>query len=193
MMELTKIIDHLYLGCYNDIIKNYFRKIKPSVIINVAEECRNMLSYNDNIDYYHYSYLDHSDEDISKSFDEVADLIHSYISEGKNVFIHCHAGKSRSVAFVLVYLIKYADFNLNDAFNYVDKLRCGIYPNLGFVNQLMKYETELTNKSTLDYDSICIDYIQSTVGFSSKEEVIKYYTECNKDAYLTIDKIFESR
>lgn len=191
-MEFTKIVDNLYLGSYNDIIKEYYKKVKTDVIINVAEECKIMLTSEDNIGYYHYSYYDRPSEDISKTFDEIVDLIDKYIKMDKTVFIHCYAGKSRSVSFVLVYLMKYREFDLQTAYNYVDEMR-QIYPNLGFINQLMKYEVELTKKSTLDYDLVCIDYIYNTVGFVSMDDIKKIYYESNKDVDLTMDKIFESR
>lgn len=110
----------------------------------------------------------------------------------KTVFIHCYAGKSRSVSFVLVYLMKYRGFDLQTGYNFLNGVR-KIYPNFAFVNHnLMKYEVELTNKSSLDYDSVYIDYIYNIVGFLSKNDIKKIYSESNKDVDLTIDKIFES-
>ena len=94
-MGLTKIIDNLYLGSYNDIIKEYFKDIGANVIINVAYECsyecKNMFNCNDEIKYYYYPYHDRPQTMINEVFDEIADLIHKNIEQKKTVFIHCYA------------------------------------------------------------------------------------------------------
>lgn len=189
MNKLTKITNYLYLGSYNDVIKEYFRDINADVIINVAEECRNMLTNNDIIEYYHYPFKDDDDEIINEKFDEIADLIDMYISNKKTVFIHCYAGRSRSVSFVIAYLMKYQELDLNVSYTYVDKIR-GIYPNLGFIKQLMDYELELIDYSSLDYDEICIKHIHDTTGFVTMEEVETTYYKCNKHVKLTISVLY---
>ena len=78
-MHMTKIVDYLYLGSYNDIIKDYFRDVHTDVIINVAQECKNMLTYGDSIEYYHYHYDDSPNDKIIEVFDEISDLINEYI------------------------------------------------------------------------------------------------------------------
>lgn len=83
--------------------------------------------------------------------------------------------------------MKHRGFDLKSAYEYVNNLR-DIYPNLGFVSQMMCYEIEKTNNSTLNYDNIVIDYIYSVTGFISKEHVTKIYYE-NKDIDLTMTKI----
>lgn len=193
-MSLTKIIDNLYLGSYNDIIKEYFKDIGANVIINVAYECsyecKNMFNCNDEIKYYYYPYHDRPQTMINEVFDEIADLIHKNIEQKKTVFIHCYAGKSRSASFILAYLMKYKNYDLDTAYNYVNDLR-EIYPNLGFLKQLMDYEIKLTGQSTLDFDKYCIKYIYITVGFASIEEVNTTYNLCNNDVDLTLDKLFD--
>jgi protein-tyrosine phosphatase len=190
-MDCSKIIDHLYLGSYEFLKSGCYKKydVQFDVIINVAKEC---VKCTDLVLYHHYLYDDSPSEDLYVHFDEIADLIHSYIMLHKNVYIHCYAGKSRSASFVLVYLMKYINYSLTEAFDYVNNLR-SIYPNLGFVNQLMKYEIEhnLLVDSTLNYDNCVVDNIFCVTGFATKETVKTVYNECNKDIELTMKKLFE--
>lgn len=189
-MSYTKIIINLFIGSYRDILNYTFEKENIDVIINVAKECKNF--ENSKIIHHHYFYEDSPSDLISNSFDEICDQIHMYRTSGKNVFIHCFAGKSRSASFVVIYLVKYLNYSLQEAYEYVNNLR-NIYPNLGFVNQMIEYELKTTNKSTLDYDKIVIDNIFETIGFASKENIKKTYELTNKNIKTTIDILFANQ
>ena len=52
-------------------------------------------------------------------------------------------GVSRSATIVLAYLMKYHHNTLKDAFNFLIEKRPQIWPNEGFLLQLLRYETEL--------------------------------------------------
>ena len=56
------------------------------------------------------------------------------------VYVHCKAGKSRSVTVVLAYLIYANAWTLKTAYAYVSERRKGISPNIGFVAELMAFE-----------------------------------------------------
>jgi hypothetical protein len=59
-------------------------------------------------------------------------------------YVHCKAGKSRSVTIVLAYLIHANAWTLKTAYSFVSDRRPGISPNIGFVAELMQYaEVEL--------------------------------------------------
>jgi protein-tyrosine phosphatase len=60
-----------------------------------------------------------------------------------NLLVHCQMGKSRSVAIVIAYLMKYMNMKLNDAFNYVKRIRKIALPNLGFMKALGQFEKKL--------------------------------------------------
>ena len=65
---------------------------------------------------------------------------------GGRVLIHCYAGISRSATVCLAYLMKSRNMRLEEAFEFVRKLRTVISPNLAFMLQLSKYEAELQEK-----------------------------------------------
>ena len=99
------------------------------------------------------------------------------------------AGKSRSASFIIIYLVKYLNYSLNYAYEYVNNLK-DIYPNLGFVQQMIEYELKTTNKSTLDYEQIVIDNISYTFTSVSKNIIKDIYKISNKNIDITINKIF---
>jgi hypothetical protein len=63
-------------------------------------------------------------------------------------YVHCKAGKSRSVTAVMAYLIHANHWTLSRAYSFVLERRKGISPNIGFVSELMNFEeAELGSKS----------------------------------------------
>jgi hypothetical protein len=56
------------------------------------------------------------------------------------VYVHCRAGKSRSVMAVIAYLIHSYFWTLSKAYAFVLERREGISPNIGFVSELMRWE-----------------------------------------------------
>lgn len=186
-MELTKIIDFLYLGSHNDVTSKKYKEHNINVIINVAKECEKC--EDNEIEHHHFLHNDSPNDKLCDNFDKITDLIHLNVLSKKNVLIHCYAGKSRSATIVIIYLMKYMKYTLNDAYKYVDLVR-KIYPNLGFVNQMMEYEFNKFGVRTLDYDSIVIDNIHDTLGFVKKETIKEIYEKLNKDVDMTIDKLF---
>ncbi|PPQ77886.1 hypothetical protein CVT25_015373 [Psilocybe cyanescens] len=63
-------------------------------------------------------------------------------------YVHCKAGKSRSVTAVMAYLIHANHWTLSSAYAFVLERRKGISPNIGFVSELMNFEEqELGGKS----------------------------------------------
>ncbi|KAI5990468.1 hypothetical protein EDD15DRAFT_2109484, partial [Pisolithus albus] len=55
-------------------------------------------------------------------------------------FVHCKAGRSRSVAAVMAYLIHAHRWPLSRAYAFVVDRRRGVSPNIGFVSELMAFE-----------------------------------------------------
>ena len=80
-------------------------------------------------------------------------FIHSQSSDDARLhsaptYVHCRAGKSRSVTAVMAYLIHANHWTLSRAYSFVLERRKGISPNIGFVSELMTFEEqELGGKS----------------------------------------------
>ncbi|KAG0166315.1 hypothetical protein DFQ28_007429 [Apophysomyces sp. BC1034] len=59
------------------------------------------------------------------------------------IYVHCKAGKSRSVAVILAYLVLSEHWTLKRAYRHVIKARPNASPNIGFVAELMKLEESI--------------------------------------------------
>ena len=83
-------------------------------------------------------------------FDDFWNLIEN--NKNKKILIHCRAGMSRSAALVISYLIKKRFYETTpknavkyNAFGKVKKIRSCIYPNEGFLQELVDYQNKLYN------------------------------------------------
>ncbi len=88
----------------------------------------------------HFSYLIDDNETSQIPIDE----LHKYLQEG-GCLVHCFLGISRSSAFVIAYLMKYYNMSLNEAYDFVKKLRPSINPNPGFMKILSNFEETLNS------------------------------------------------
>ena len=88
---------------------------------------------------------DRMDQLIHKQFPTVIEFIDNAREENVNnkVFVHCQAGISRSATCVIAYLMTRENMTLKEAFLHTKECRNQIGPNLGFMEELMKYEKEL--------------------------------------------------
>ena len=59
--------------------------------------------------------VDHEDELFLQTAIKTADTIHSKLSAGKYVLVHCHSGRNRSALAILVYCARYTDLSYEDA------------------------------------------------------------------------------
>ncbi|KAF9146355.1 hypothetical protein BGX30_001369 [Mortierella sp. GBA39] len=80
---------------------------------------------------------DHVDQDLKDGLDEAVKFI---ASSKTPVYVHCQAGKSRSVATVIGYLIQEHRWPLKRAYDHVVERRRCMSPNIGFVSQLVLLE-----------------------------------------------------
>ena len=138
----------LYLGdvCDANDELNLTKK-NINTIICVAEDAKITIN-NSNITIHKYNLQDSYECDISLYFDEISDLIHKQ----DFVLVICVAGISRSASFVIAYIMKYYEINLEDAFLYVRKRRNRICPNKKFMTYLYEYELKLFGENSLTYD-----------------------------------------
>jgi Dual specificity phosphatase, catalytic domain len=115
----NQIIPGLYLGNYDGACSKTFIMDKD---INLVINCSNDLDFPDfysNITHNgHFRYiripLDDSDRHIDQmimeiSLPKICPIIHNYLNQGLNVYVHCYAGMQRSATVVICYLM-YADY-----------------------------------------------------------------------------------
>jgi len=91
----------------------------------------------------HIPMEDISDVEISKYFQEAHDFIEEARANDCKILVHCEGGISRSPTIVIAYLMKYHKMTLKEAMEHVSEKRPIISPNLGFMNELRKFEAAL--------------------------------------------------
>ncbi|KAG0379009.1 hypothetical protein BGX24_001991, partial [Mortierella sp. AD032] len=111
-------------------------------VLNMARECEDLLLINHPaIEYHKVGVLDNIDADVSAGLLEAVDIIAA--SAESPIYVHCKAGKSRSVTATIAYLITQLQWSLNKAYNHVLNQRPCMCPNIGFVTELMRMEEKI--------------------------------------------------
>lgn len=81
--------------------------------------------------------------DAKKDFERVNGEIDGAIAAGGAALVHCHASLSRSVVFILAYLMKTRKVSAVEAVGLMRPVWDATWPNDSFVAQLIEYEAEL--------------------------------------------------
>ena len=104
----------------------------------------------DNFKYLQINCHDNSEQDMSQFYDTVYEFIDGCISNEGKILIHCAAGISRSSTCTCVYLMKKNKWSYDTTLEFIQKRRKWAQPNMGFTNQLKKFEiTVLSEKEII--------------------------------------------
>lgn len=118
---MNQITDQLWLGDIRDAQTKPLRELGIDTVVTICQD-----SVEDNVsgrcDYYHFNLADgkptgHNPgtEDYTE-FAGAVDVIRNAIAAGDTVFVHCHAGQSRSVSAAACVLACDHGFNINEAY-----------------------------------------------------------------------------
>lgn len=77
---------------------------------------------------------------VQDNIKQACDFLDDARLRSEPVYVHCRAGKSRSVTIVIAYLIHALRWPLARSYSYVVERRAASSPNIGFVAELMKFE-----------------------------------------------------
>ncbi|UJR37872.1 hypothetical protein I4U23_030562 [Adineta vaga] len=110
-------------------------------VINVADELPHIVfPPQSGIESLKYPVLDIPSFPANQYFDVVADRIAANTALNRRTLLYCHHGRSRSITFILAYLIKHHHLPLQTAYALVKEKRQIALPNAGFWSQLRTYE-----------------------------------------------------
>jgi len=135
--------DFLFLGNMQHATNR--ESLERFQIKNILNVCDLRLSQSiiDNFNVIHIPMPDEPRTNIKQHFDRTNELLHEIYEKKERCLVHCAAGISRSATIVLAYLMKYHHNTLKEAFYFLIEKRPQIWPNEGFLLQLIRYETEL--------------------------------------------------
>lgn len=164
MSEIIK--EKLFLGSADDALNEQWinsNSIKLIItIMNEPIEYINKiksLAHSNNIEHYIFSISDMPNENILENIHEIYKMIDMY----DKVLIHCMFGISRSATITIAYVMLKNKLYLDDATRIVLKGRNFIFPNDGFITQLIKLE-----KSTFG----SMTYLPNAEGFRKYKRLL---------------------
>ena len=143
----TEVFKWLYLGTFDNACDiQELRRIKVTHVLNCAVECTNTSLPRD-IKELHLKIHDYEGFELFDYFERANDFMNKCKMEGGTVLVHCKYGVSRSVAFVIAYLIKYMKYTADSALKFLMTKRNKIKPNEGFMEQLYNYQRWIKGKN----------------------------------------------
>ena len=101
-----------------------------------------------------YPIEDFNQEDLAEKLKGAGDLLNKLLKEGNTVYVHCTAGMSRAAATVIIYLVLYENYSVEEATNFCKKHRPVICPNYGVINRIAaiyKPGSEMKDGNIINY------------------------------------------
>ena len=150
VVEPFEILPHLYLGCRKiAMCLPGLKDNRITRILNVTSTIPNHFQH-EGFTYQQIAVEDSLDVDLMQHLEVAFQFIEEARACGEKVLVHCHAGRSRSVTIVLAYLIKFFNYSLHSALEYVKQRKPDVNPNLSFMGQLLDYEECTSRPSPAD-------------------------------------------
>lgn len=133
----TYIIDNIYLGsAFNASCNSTMKNNNIELIINLTTDISNY--FEKDFIYKNYPLHDNNKDSIKqyldKAYQEILDFQEK--NNGKNIFIHCFMGASRSASIVIYYLIKKYEYTIDDAIIFIKNKREVVNPTVLFYKEI---------------------------------------------------------
>lgn len=145
-----EIIPGLFIGNFAIALsKDFIQKNKIALIVNCTPHLPNMHPNLANYANIPVNDSSNDDETMYNSLHFIMPKLRLYLTYGKNILVHCSAGKSRSASIVAGYLIKYYGYSVDDAIRLIRKKRPKAFDhgrNVVFRKALDKFQATLRNE-----------------------------------------------
>lgn len=138
---MSKITEQIYIGNILDASnRKWLDSHHVTHIINATNDIPNY--FPNDFNYLKLGLDDHPTQSLYEIMEPSYKFIYKAIDNGGTVFIHCHAGKSRSASVVIYFLMKIKGMTYIQALTYIKKYRSIVEPNIGFARQLVSVSPE---------------------------------------------------
>lgn len=172
---MNHIYKNVFLGNFEDSNdKSQLVKNNIKFIFNVAKECNNDSKILNDLKIGQKKFEIYDDYDITL---QQLDKVNNFISDNKdiNFLIHCHHGRSRSVCFVIYYLMK-NNFTLKDAIAFTKNKRSCITPSLNYIKLLSNID------KNYDVDSKYLETVNNLLENNySNDELVRIFKKYDYD------------
>uniref|UniRef100_A0A5S6QYP7 Dual specificity protein phosphatase 15 n=1 Tax=Trichuris muris TaxID=70415 RepID=A0A5S6QYP7_TRIMR len=137
---MNLVLRGLYVGsCRDARDERALTEKKISHIVSVHDRAR---PFNDGRQQLVVNISDQESENILEHVSTVNDFIHRARLTGGCVLVHCMLGISRSVTFVIAYVMSVTSLGWREALQVVRSTRHRASPNFGFKRQLQAFEKD---------------------------------------------------
>jgi protein-tyrosine phosphatase len=138
--SINQICSKIYLGNYDTAFyKLYLKSLGITHILVCGTDLKEL--YQNDFVYLKLDIEDASNQEIRSYFEQT----NKFIEGAEKVYVHCRAGRSRSPAIVIAYLMEKLILNSTAVLKFVFEKR-RVYPNSNFKEQLRLYTYELMKK-----------------------------------------------
>lgn len=135
------VLPHLYIGSIES--RTLIPKLKIRHVFCFISSIRTIRVNEKTVNEYYYLINDSRNTNLKPILDKCLSQIHQARVAKENVLVHCKMGKSRSAAIIIAYLMKYEKMCFSDAFTHLKNKRSCINPNVGFIDQLVNFNTTI--------------------------------------------------
>ncbi|CAM6119710.1 unnamed protein product [Calypogeia fissa] len=141
--QCSRIRSNLYFG--SSVVAQDFDMLRSNKITHIVNCVGYVCSeyFPDNFEYRVLWLQDSPSEDIFSVLYDCFDFFEDVRLQGGRVYVHCCQGVSRSAAIVIAYLMWRESRTFEDVFEDVKSLRTVTSPNMGFVFQLMNWQSRI--------------------------------------------------
>ena len=143
----SRILENLWLGGADvlDDFEAFAREKGIDAVVSLGEE-----TVRAGIPKLHLDEQDTPETDLRRHFNAIVNFIHDHRCRGLGVYVHCHAGVSRSGAAAAAYLVAWLDLGVRDALGHLMRCRDTVLPNPGFRDQLLDFADDPATGSLRD-------------------------------------------
>lgn len=154
----NQITTHIFLGAIplkNLYHPNIFKEKKITSVLSIVKDKettkKTLLSTpvklnfwkKNNFNHLHLSTKDRHPVSL-ENLKKAALFIHQNVKKNKKIYVHCTAGRARSLMSIMAYLMKYQKMSLKDAFNLIRSKRSIVLLNPTQKKALVEFEKTLS-------------------------------------------------